>query len=60
MKSNIPHKKLFVPDRAWKLSEYKYAQKINGRYNHKNNKRFYVNLFNRKIRYFFRELIRRG
>lgn len=57
MKNNISHKRLFAPDRSWTLAEYKYSQKITGRYNHKNNKRFYVNLFNRRIRYFFKKMI---
>ena len=45
-------KEFLNPDEAYIISEYKYIKK-------NKNKRFYVRVFNKKIRNFFKKLIRK-
>ena len=57
MKNNVPHKRYFAPDVGWNIWECKFRNRW-GRYNHKNGKRYWLNIFNRKLRRFFRKKIK--
>ena len=52
MRNNVPHKRWFPPDYAWCIWEYKHIIKRNRHYN---CKRFFVNVFNRRLRRFFKK-----
>ena len=53
MKNNIPHKRYFPPDEAWNINDYHYVYKRN---RHWNGKKYWLNVFNRKLRRFLKKL----
>ena len=59
MKNTVPFKRYIKPDEAWNIEDAKFSSRW-GHRNHKNQKRYWLNVFNRKLRKFFKKKIREG
>lgn len=60
MKSNTPHKRVIPPDKGWNIRESKHSIMWGRRktYGGKNIKVYWLNVFNRKLRRFFKKEIK--
>lgn len=56
MKSNVPHKKFVPPDVGYNINEYKYH--VVKSKHRPNQKKYWLNQFNRRLRRFFNKLLK--
>lgn len=57
MKNNIPFKKITNTNVGWNINDYHYVYKRNKRFN---GKKYWLNIFNRRLRRYLKNLIRKG
>lgn len=54
MKGTVPYKKIIPPDPAWNIADAKFHSRWGCR-RHYNHKRYFLNIFNRKLRRLFKK-----